>query len=85
MGLDLVELVMRIEEEFEVTISDDAASSMTTPRHIIEFLMLQPTVSQKWSRDYVAITTWLIIEDELSIDRNNFNEDSRFIEDMGAD
>lgn len=51
MGLDLVELVMRIEEEFEVTISDDAASSMTTPRHIIEFLMLQPTVSQKWSRD----------------------------------
>lgn len=84
MGLDLVELVMRIEEEFEVTISDEAASSMATPRHIIEFLMQQPNVSTKWSRDYVAITTWLTIEDELGIDRKKFTEDSRFIEDMGA-
>lgn len=84
MGLDLVELVIRIEEEFEVTISDESASMMTTPRHVIDYLMEQPNVSRQWSRDYVEITTWLTIEDELAIDRNNFNEDSRFIEDMGA-
>ncbi len=85
MGLDLVELVMRVEEEFEVTISDESAAAMTTPRHVIDYLMQQPSISEQWSRDYVAISVWLMIEDELGIERNQFNEDSRFIEDMGAD
>ena len=85
MGLDLVELVMRIEEEFDVTIPDESAAAMTTPRHVIEYLMLQPNVSIQWSHDYVAISVWLLIEDELGIDRHKFSEDSRFIEDMGAD
>ena len=84
MGLELVELVIRIEEKFEVSIPDEAAAVMTTPRHVIDNLMQQPTVSQQWSRGYVAITVWLMIEDELGIDRNQFNEYSRFIEDMGA-
>jgi acyl carrier protein len=35
MGLDLVELVMWVEEEFDVTIPDEAASLMRTPRDII--------------------------------------------------
>ncbi len=85
MGLDLVELVVRVEEEFEVTISDELAATMTTPRHIIDFLMQQPLISTKWSRDYVAITVWLLLEDELGIERHKFTEDSRFIQDMGAD
>lgn len=85
MGLDLVETVMRIEEEFDVTISDEIAGTMTTPRIVIEFLMNQPNVSKQWSRDYVAITLWLLLEDELGISRNDFTEDSRFVQDMGAD
>lgn len=85
MGLDLVETAMRIEEEFDVTISDEIAGTMTTPRIVIEFLMNQPNVSKQWSRDYVAITLWLLLEDELGISRNDFTEDSRFVQDMGAD
>ena len=36
MGLDLVETVMRIEEEFELRIPDDEAAKMTTPQMVIE-------------------------------------------------
>jgi len=85
MGLDAVETVMRIEEEFEITISDEIAATLTTPREVIDYLMTRSEVSEKWSRDYIAVSVWLILEDELGIKREDYNEDSRFIEDMGMD
>jgi len=84
MGLDLVELVMRLEEEFEIKIPDEAASEMTTPRKVIDWIAAQPEVSRQWSRGYVEVTVWLAIEDELGINKGDFNDDSRFIQDMGA-
>jgi acyl carrier protein len=39
MGLDAVELVMALEEEFGISIDDRSAEHMTTPRHVIEFIM----------------------------------------------
>ena len=85
MGLDLVEMVYRIEEEFEITIPDEVAETLITPRSVIDYLMSQPQINGKLSRDYVALSLWLIIEDELGIERAYYTEDSRFIEDMGTD
>jgi len=85
MGLDLVEAVMRIEEEFEIRIADGDAETLTTPRMVIDYLMGRPEVADKWSRDYVSLSVWMILEDELGIDRKDFHDDSRFIQDMGAD
>ena len=84
MGLDLVELTIRVEEEFEITIPDEAAAKITTPGQLVEYLMGRPEVGEKWSRDYVHLSVWMMIEDELAIRREDFNDDSRFIEDMGA-
>ena len=39
MGLDLVEIAIRIEEEFEIVIPNEAAEKMTTPRELIDYLM----------------------------------------------
>jgi acyl carrier protein len=83
--MDRVELVYRVEEEFELKMSDEDAEQITTPRQLIDYLMGRPEVSPKWSRDYVALSVWRMVEDELGIDRDAFNEDSRFIEDMGAE
>lgn len=85
MGLDLVEMVMRIETEFEITIPDEAAVTMVTPRTVIDYLMAQPKINEKFSREYVALSVWLIIEDEAGIIREHHDDDSRFIEDMGMD
>ena len=85
MGLDLVETVYRLEEEFQITIPNDAAERLTTVREIVEYLMSREEVKNKWSRDYVALSVWMILEEETGIERKDWNEDSRLIEDMGLD
>ena len=85
MGMGMVDLVCTLEEEFEITIPDEAATDMTTPRRVIDYIASHPTVSKQWSRSYVEVTVWLAIENELAINKEDFNDDSRFIQDMGAD
>jgi hypothetical protein len=84
MGLELVSLVYRLEEEFEIIIPDEEAERMTTPRAVIDYISSIPSVSSKWSRVYIEVTVWLAIEDELCVDQKDFTIDSRFVQDMGA-
>jgi hypothetical protein len=56
MGLDLVEMVYRIEDEFEVTIPNEAAEKIETPGQLVEYLVSRPEVGEKWSRDYVHLS-----------------------------
>ena len=56
MGLDLVETVYRIEEEFEIRILDGDAELIATPRQLIDYLMSRTEVSPKWSRDYFSLS-----------------------------
>jgi len=46
MGLDLVELVIRIEETFSIQIPDRVASELTTPRKVTDFILTQVDESQ---------------------------------------
>ena len=85
MGLELVSMVLRVEEEFDLSMSDEDAAKITTPRQLIDYLMARPELAGKRSRDTVAESVWQIVENEIWIDRKDFTEDSRFIEDMGAD
>ena len=39
MGLDLVELVMEIEDEFELRIADEDAETLTTPGQVTDYLV----------------------------------------------
>jgi hypothetical protein len=84
MGLDLVEIVMRVEEDFEVEIPDEISETLTTPRIVIDYLANLPKFSERnRPREYIADKVWLILEEVVAIDRHDYNEDSRFIEDMG--
>lgn len=70
---------------FNVSISNEVAVTLTTPRGIINYLAAQPQISAEKSRDTIALELWFLLEDQLGIERHKFNEDSRFIEDMGID
>jgi hypothetical protein len=49
MGLDLVELVIRIEDTFEITIPDNVATQLTTPGKVIDFIFSQVETSNEFS------------------------------------
>lgn len=82
MGLDLVEFVLAIEEEFDIQIPADAAENINTPRDLINYLTAIPKIRENRSRDYVALTVMMILEDEIGVSRDEMSEDSRFIEDL---
>lgn len=85
MGLDVVEMVVRVEKEFDVRIPDDVAATLITPRTVIDYLIHQPGISEQWSRDDLTLKLWFLLEDQLGISRYEYTVDSRFVEDMGAD
>jgi hypothetical protein len=47
MGLDLVELVIRIEDTFGVQIPDRDATELTTPRKMTDYILSRVEVSQE--------------------------------------
>ena len=82
--MDLVKTVSRIEEKVEIEIPNEALENFTTPQIIIDYLHNLPKFQNlNRPREYLADKIWLIIEDEAGIERKDFNENSRLIEDMG--
>jgi acyl carrier protein len=91
MGLELVELVMTLEEEFKVDIPDAVAQTLTTPRKVYEWLIheLRADNSQAipfgrtWTPEQVIERTREIIRVQFGITK--FNDDDSFVEDLGID
>jgi acyl carrier protein len=101
MGLDVVELVMRTEEEFGITIDDSSASRIRTVGDLYHAICKLRDVTPHPNPDRLAVSAGLapsiqtgegvwfrlvrMIVDQLQVNPGDVRFNSRFLEDLGAD
>jgi acyl carrier protein len=88
MGLDSIEIVMEIQDEFEVRIPDEDAEQLRTVGDIIDYVerrlreIPRPPASAK---DRAAAERVVrIVAETLRVDPASITRDSRLAEDLGA-
>ena len=88
MGLDLVELIIRIEDTFGVPIPDRVAAGLNTPRKVTDFILSQVEVS-KDSRSCLSQKAFYSLRREfiqqLSLPRRHFVPEAKLKEILPED
>ena len=85
MGLETVELLMSIEEEFGIHIDDDVATSMTTPEEVANYVYSRVRKSEKdpclSQKGFYKLRK--IISETFNINRNKIKPDTELRELLG--
>jgi acyl carrier protein len=82
MGLDTVELIMAIEEEFGISVPNAIAAELTTPRKVTDYVWEQIT-HERLTREQIAAQVRRVIVKQTGTE--DFSEDSHFVYDLGLD
>ena len=89
MGLDSVELLLRVEREFDVELSDDEASSIFTVGDLHHCLVRKWEAKARKDRLNGIEPTWQalcdVIVDQLVIPPDQIAPNARIVEDLGID
>ncbi|GAA5495946.1 acyl carrier protein [Rubritalea halochordaticola] len=86
MGLDGVELIMAVEEEFGVSLDDAEVASLRTPRDLIAAVWKKLEACHdregEWTQVRVRQVIRQIIREQLGV--NDFSNDAEFVRDLGV-
>lgn len=87
MGLDAVELVLAVEEEFGIIIPDAVAAEMISPAVMITYVQnvmaSRQDHTRKWTDDEVRRVIRKTISEQLGVEK--FNDTDEFVRDLGVD
>lgn len=85
MGLDAVELVMQIEEAFDITLTDDGAKSVRTVGDLYQGVLRHLSQSSSIDPKEVAWQKLVeIVSHQLQIKPEDILPSTRFVEDLGT-
>lgn len=90
MGLESVELVMAIEEEFDINIPDEEAGNLDTVGKLYQYILDILRLNQSGSAsDIDESDVWErmkeVITSQLGVEPEQVTEDANFVTDLGID
>lgn len=84
MGIDIVELVMEAEEEFEIQIPDQIAAGVATAGELSD--LIRQRLAERGLPD---LDPWprvqSLLSEQLGVPIENITPDSHFVRDLGCD
>ena len=81
MGLDSVELIMEIEDRFNIIIPDREASEAVTVEKLFQCILNSTKVSSDKKEIWDMLV--LIISEQLGVDKEDIKPESNFVKDFG--
>ncbi len=86
MGLDTVELIMAVEEEFDIAIPDSRAIYFTTPNLLAEGVAeFRAAKGLPVIQSEIDERIRLIVIDFFGVPEDNYTPDGKFVEHFGLD
>jgi acyl carrier protein len=85
MGMDTVELVMAVEEEFSMTIPNDVAATLDTAGKLYEYVILNHGIDGDLNEDQIWNKLVDVIIRQLGVRREEVKKESNFVYDLGVD
>jgi len=86
MGLDSVELVLAVEEDFRIEIPNEAAEKMLSVRHMRDFIVAElRRVGREVDADAVFALLRGIIIEQLAVKPSEVVLDAEFVRDLRID
>ena len=89
MGLDSVELLLRVEDEFDIELSDVEATAIVTVGDLHTCLVRKWGAKPKEIRSSGREPTWQalsdVIVDQLGVRRDQVTPNTRIAKDLGVD
>jgi acyl carrier protein len=87
MGLDSVELVMKVEESYDISIPDDDAEKLITVGKLHEYVVAAVKRKGRKDLDPQTILTELrtIIAQQLGVNPKEIKPESHFVKDLQLD
>ena len=85
MGLDVVELVLATEKEFELDIPDADAEKIFTPRRLADYVLARAgnaADAKGWTQDYVLQKVIQLTAVQLGIPIEKIHPDDHFVKDL---
>jgi hypothetical protein len=85
LGLDIVELVVAVEEEFDVQLPDERLNRIRTVGELHN--LVAETLSVTDEEVHAGLWSRLldVIEKDTGVDRNRLVAQARFVDDLGLD
>jgi acyl carrier protein len=85
LGLDIVELVAAVEDEFSVQLSDKRLNRMRTVGELHGLVVEALKITDEEERNRLWSRLLDVIEKDTGVDRERLLPSARFVDDLGLD